>query len=100
MTVHSSMRPSNSGSGFPRFGGIKVACKGIRKPFPKVSGHQCRLQGHQDPKTSGILGMPGWGNLVFLKLKKEQELKAKERRKVIDQRCGEGKKTDGLGESM
>ena len=33
-------------------------------------------------------------------LKKEQELKAKERRKVIDQRCGEGKKTDGLGESM
>ena len=31
-------------------------------------------------------------------LKKEQELKAKERRKVIDQRCGQGKSTQGLGE--
>ena len=31
-------------------------------------------------------------------LKKEQELKAKERRKVIDQRCGQGKSTSGLGE--
>merc|ERR1712110_911074 len=32
-------------------------------------------------------------------LKKEQELKAKERRRVIDQRCGQGKSTSGLGES-
>jgi hypothetical protein len=31
-------------------------------------------------------------------LKKEQELKAKERRKVIDQRCGQGQKMEGLGE--
>jgi hypothetical protein len=31
-------------------------------------------------------------------LKKEQELKALERRKVIDQRCGQGRKPDGLGE--
>merc|ERR1712110_915489 len=28
-------------------------------------------------------------------LKKEQELKAKERRRVIDQRCGQGKSTSG-----
>merc|ERR1711990_1002909 len=31
-------------------------------------------------------------------LKKEQELKAKERRRVIDQRCGQSKSTSGLGE--
>ena len=33
-------------------------------------------------------------------LKKEQELKAKERRRVIDQRCGQGKSISGLGEGI
>merc|ERR1711944_21414 len=33
-------------------------------------------------------------------LKKEQELKAKERRRVIDQRCGQSKSTSGLGEGI
>ena len=31
-------------------------------------------------------------------LKKEQEQKSAERRKVIDQRCGQSKKAEGLGE--
>merc|ERR1712240_302260 len=38
------------------------------------------------------------GKKAAEELKKEQELKAKERRRVIDQRCGQSKSTSGLGE--
>ena len=40
--------------------GHQGASRGIRKPFPKVWGHQAPLPGHQDPKTFGFLvTLPG-----------------------------------------